>query len=83
MIPIVETAFRIQIFLEERSWRFCFIGGVALQIWGEPRLTNDVDLTLLTGFGDEETYVQTLIEKFSPRIEKPRAAFENRRRNRN
>ena len=30
------------------------MGGVALQRWGEPRLTQDVDLTLLTGFGDEE-----------------------------
>lgn len=72
MIPIVETAFRIQTFLEERNWRFCFIGGVALQIWGEPRLTNDVDLTLLTGFGGEEIYVQALIEKFAPRIENAR-----------
>jgi len=79
MIPIVETAFRIQTFLEARNWRFCFIGGVALQIWGEPRLTNDVDLTLLTGFGDEEIYVQTLIEEFAPRIENAREfALKNR-----
>ncbi len=27
------------------GWRFCFIGGVAQQRWGEPRLTEDVVLT--------------------------------------
>ncbi len=69
MIPIVKTAFRIQNFLEQRDWKFCFIGGVALQIWGEPRLTNDVDLTLLTGFGNEKIFVRALIEEFAPRIE--------------
>lgn len=69
MIPIVKTAFLIQTFLEEKHWRFCFIGGIALQIWGEPRLTNDVDLTILTGFGSEEIYIQSLIERFIPRIE--------------
>lgn len=69
MIPIVKTAFRIQNFLEQRDWKFCFIDGVALQIWGEPRLTNDVDLTLLTGFGNEKIFVRALIEEFAPRIE--------------
>ncbi|HXG86454.1 MAG TPA: nucleotidyl transferase AbiEii/AbiGii toxin family protein [Pyrinomonadaceae bacterium] len=68
MIPIVKTAFEIQNFLEKKDWRFCIIGGIALQIRGEPRLTNDVDLTLLTGFGNEEVYVRALIEKFIPRI---------------
>lgn len=69
MIPIVKTAFRIQTFLEENDWKFCFIGGIALQIWGEPRLTDDIDLTLLTGFGNEEMYVRSLARKFMPRIE--------------
>lgn len=79
MIPIIETARRIQTFLEEKKWRFCFIGGVALQVWGEPRLTNDVDLTIMTGFGGEEIYVRALVEKFVPRIENAEAfALRNR-----
>ena len=40
----------LQNFCEARDWRFCFIGGLAVQRWGEPRGTIDVDLTLLSGF---------------------------------
>ena len=54
MNPVFEAALEVQRFLQERHWRFCIIGGVALQRWGEPRATVDVDLTLLTGFGEEE-----------------------------
>ena len=43
----------VQSFCQVRGWRFCFIGGIALQRWGEPRLTGDVDLTILTGLGRE------------------------------
>lgn len=52
----------------ERGWRFCFIGGIALQRWGEPRLTVDVDLTLLTGFGGEAPFIDTLLAHFEPRL---------------
>ena len=38
-----------------------------MQRWGEPRLTQDVDLTLLTGFGDEEKFVDSLLKEFTPR----------------
>jgi len=37
-------------FMKARRWKFCVIGGLAVQRWGEPRLTQDADLTLLTGF---------------------------------
>ena len=39
-----------------------------LQRWGEPRVTNDVDLTLLTGFDNEEHYVDELLRHFAPRV---------------
>ncbi len=39
-----------------------------MQQWGEPRLTRDLDLSLLTGFGEEEPYISRLLEKFEPRI---------------
>ena len=35
-------------FCVDRKWEFCFIGGVALQRWSEPRQTLDVDITLHT-----------------------------------
>jgi hypothetical protein len=45
--------------VEWQSWmerRFCFIGGLAVQHWGEPRPTRDLDLALWTGFGGEAAY---------------------------
>jgi hypothetical protein len=57
MTDLIATAFALQSFCEERSWQFCFIGGLAVQALAEPRLTNDTDMTLLTGFGGEEPYL--------------------------
>ena len=37
--------------------------------WGEPRETIDVDLTLLTRLGGEESFIRILLDNFSPRIE--------------
>ena len=64
---VLAAAGEVQNFCQSRGWRFCFIGGVALQRWGEPRLTQDVDLTLLTGFGNEEGFVDSLLKEFTPR----------------
>ncbi|MGI9034520.1 MAG: nucleotidyl transferase AbiEii/AbiGii toxin family protein [Pyrinomonadaceae bacterium] len=69
MTDLVSTAEELQKFCEKRGWKFCIIGGLALQFWGEQRLTKDVDLTLLTGFGTEEIYIDTLLRKFPARIE--------------
>jgi hypothetical protein len=41
--------------------------GVAVQRWGEPRLTQDVDLTVLTGLGKEEPFTDALIGAFATR----------------
>ena len=68
MTDLVTTAQSIQTFCEERNWQFCFIGGLALQFWGEQRLTKDVDLTLLTGFGFEDKFIDALLENFQPRL---------------
>ena len=38
-------------------------GGLAVQRWGEPRLTRDADLTLLTGFGKEARFASALLER--------------------
>ena len=79
MNPVYAAALELQIFCRDRRWRFCFIGGIAVQRWGEPRLTVDADLTLLTGFGGEESYVDALLGAFRARIEGARE-FALRRR---
>jgi hypothetical protein len=66
---VIRAAAELQAVCRSQNWRFCFIGGLALQRWGEPRETVDVDLTLLTGFGGEEPFVRTLLEHFEARIE--------------
>lgn len=60
MIDLVSEATRLGEFLQARGWRYCFIGGLAVLHWGEPRLTRDLDLSLLTGFGGEAAYVDAL-----------------------
>jgi Nucleotidyl transferase AbiEii toxin, Type IV TA system len=69
---VIRAAANLQRVCEAEGWRFCFIGGLALQRWGEPRETVDVDLTLLTGFSGEERFVSRLLDHFAARI--PEAA---------
>jgi len=64
---LLLAAVRVQSLLVERGWQFCFIGGIAIQRWGEPRFTRDIDLTLLTGFGSEERFVEELLQQLLPR----------------
>ena len=40
---------------------------MAVQRWGEPRLTQDVDVTLLTGFGGEDAYIDFLLALYPGR----------------
>ena len=69
MINILETALQLQNFCDQRGWRSCFIGGIAVQRWSEPRVTRDVDLTLLAGFGGEDVFVDELLSNYRARIE--------------
>ena len=65
---ILEAAREVCEFMKARDWKFCIIGGLAVQCWGEPRATIDADVTLLTGFGDEERYAESLLCGFRSRI---------------
>ena len=69
MIDLFETARQLQVFCDRQGWRSCFIGGLAVQRWGEPRITRDVDLTLITGFGGEEGFIDVLLAEYPARIE--------------
>jgi hypothetical protein len=69
MIGIFETARQLQRFCDQRGWRSCVIGGIAVQRWSEPRLTRDVDLTLLAGFGAEDAFIDALLTAYPARID--------------
>ncbi len=79
MNAIFEAAAEIEAVCRAASFSFCLIGGLAVQRWGEPRMTADVDLTLLTGFGDEAPFVDRLLASLRGRIDNAREfALENR-----
>lgn len=66
-------------FGEAQGWRFGFIGGLAVQRLGEPRQTRDVDLTVLTGFGQEEPFIDALLGRFDGWVEDAQSfALDNR-----
>ncbi len=68
MPDLLDAAREIDGFCRRQGWRYCIIGGMALLRWGEQRMTRDVDLTLLTGFGGEEPFVAALLRAFEPLV---------------
>jgi hypothetical protein len=48
------------------------IGGLAVQRWGEPRLTRDVDVTVIVALGSEERMVDQALSQFAARREDAR-----------
>lgn len=70
MVPVsdlVRAALDLQSFCVANDWGFCFIGGIANARWGVPRYTEDADVSLLTGFGNEEAFIDALLTRFSAR----------------
>jgi len=51
---VFQAANELQNLCQSQGWQVCFIGGVALQRWGEPRETVDVDLSFFAEFGQEQ-----------------------------
>jgi hypothetical protein len=79
MRPLIAQAAALDAFIADQGWSGCIIGGIANLRWGEPRLTRDVDATIIVGFGTEAPFVNTLLAAYSPRIPDAAAfAFENR-----
>ena len=54
-------------FFRARRWKFCIIGGLAVARWGNPRATEDVDISLVTGLGNERRIVDRILQDFEPR----------------
>lgn len=79
MNEVIKAASEIQTICQRHDWKFCFIGGLALQRWGEPRETVDVDLSLFVDIGQEQHFSDVLLEFFEPRISDA-AVFAKERR---
>lgn len=79
MIPPLEAAWEVHQFLSRHGFPYVLIGGLAVQYWGEPRLTVDADVTVSAPLNDPEGFVRALIERFPSRIDDP-IAFARRSR---
>jgi hypothetical protein len=79
MNHLLEAARQLQTLCEQQGWRSCLIGGLAVQRWGQPRVTLDVDLSLLTGFGREDEFIDVLLQSYTPRMGNA-AEFARRKR---
>ena len=68
MNPLFAAAAEVEGVCVREHWRFCLIGGIAVLRWGEPRLTRDVDVTIVTGFGGEAGVIAGLLRRFKGRF---------------
>ena len=68
MNALFEAGNEIQDFLQAQHWRFCIIGGLAVIRWGQPRATQDIDISLMAGLGSELHYIDLLLSKFKARV---------------
>ena len=79
MNPLYQAGLEIQTFLQNRKWPFCFIGGIVVLRWGQVRMTQDIDLSVFTGFGSERPFISALLDAFPSRIpDAEKFALENR-----
>jgi hypothetical protein len=61
MNPLFVAAKEVFEALQELKVPACLIGGLAVQRWGEPRLTLDIDLTLSIDLETEEQVVNGML----------------------
>ena len=74
-----KAAWQAHLFFTDQGIPYSVIGGIAVQYWGEPRFTQDIDLTISAPLDDLTSFIGLILDNFSPRIED---AFEFARLNR-
>jgi len=67
-VNLLRAAAEAARFLDAQGISYAVIGGLALQRWGEPRMTWDVDITVLVPVERLETFVDAVLSRFNPRI---------------
>lgn len=68
MTPQLKAIRDVNEYFTKQGIPYVLIGGIALQWWGEPRFTRDVDVTILVNSGDEKKVIKKILTCFSPRI---------------
>lgn len=64
------AAWEIHQFFQSLELPYAVIGGLAVQWWGEPRVTKDVDLTVVAPLDQPSSvFVQQVLNRFPARVE--------------
>ncbi len=67
-MSIFDAAVEVCTFLEDNHVPYAVLGGLALQHWGEPRTTQDVDIVVLVPSDQEANLMQAILQRFQPRM---------------
>lgn len=76
MGSLVRSIRRLQQRLQEADIPSMVIGGVAVALWGEPRVTRDVDLKILLGREEADRLLAVLPPDYAPLLPDPRRALK-------
>jgi len=68
--PQIKAAILMHELLETHQLKYAVIGGIALQFWGEPRFTRDVDITV-EGRMELPELVKLFTETYKSRVPDP------------
>ena len=77
--PLIRASVEVFTALRDLGLRGCLIGAMAVQRWGEPRFTQDVDVTVLAPIGSEPPLVDALLTRFDARTGSARQHALDRR----
>ncbi len=72
-MTLLEAAAKVATFLQGEGIPYFIMGGMAVQQWGEPRMTHDVDVTVLVTQEELPRFVDKATALFLPRIPNARA----------
>ena len=64
-----EATLEVHQLLTEMNLPYAIIGGAAVQVWAEPRFTQDLDLTVLAPIELLAETIEQLIARLEPRID--------------
>jgi len=68
MNKLFSAAKEVCDYLTSMNWTYCIIGGLAVIRWGEVRFTQDADIAVLAGFGEEAEFAESILKRFESRI---------------
>ena len=74
-----QASWELHKFFIQKNIPYVIIGGIALQYWGRPRLTLDVDATIMIPMEETDKIIKLILDNFKSRVKNPFAfARKNR-----